>query len=171
MAGLTYRCPEDPENCPGGDEPGYCEEHLAPWEHMPEYADPAVPEAVPGASDPGTAGPGASGTGIAGTGVAVLFEGSILPVPPEGMRIGRTCPPWKSVPGFADLHQVSRVHAELYWKDGVLVINDLGSTNGTHVGGIEIDEPTPIPPGTALRLGHDVHLSVAELDEFGLPRT
>ncbi|TDC70798.1 FHA domain-containing protein [Actinomadura sp. GC306] len=167
MAGLTYRCPEDPENCPAGDEPGSCEEHFAPWEHMPEYAGPAVPEP----EDPGVPDADPAGSGTPATGVALLFEDTILPVPPEGMRIGRTCPPWKTVPGFADLHQVSREHAELYWRDGTLMINDLGSTNGTHVAGVEIGEPAPIPPGTLLRLGNDVHLTVAELDEFGFPRT
>ncbi|MBE1537054.1 FHA domain-containing protein [Actinomadura algeriensis] len=170
MAELTYRCPVEPDSCPAGDEPGSCEEHFEPWEFMPEYAPPAAPEA--GTPDGGTAADaGTGGPGGTGTEIALLFEGTILPVPPEGMRIGRTCSPWKTVPGFADLHQVSREHARLDWRDGVLMVTDLTSTNGTYVDGTEIAEPAPLRPGAALRLGENVHLTVAELDEFGLPRT
>ena len=50
---------------------------------------------------------------------------------------------------------VSRVHAELQIIDGIVHINDLGSTNGTFVNSRQLqpDTPTPLRKGDELLLG------------------
>lgn len=50
---------------------------------------------------------------------------------------------------------VSRVHAELEILDGIVHINDLGSTNGTFVNSRQLDAntPTPLRKGDELLLG------------------
>lgn len=47
---------------------------------------------------------------------------------------------------------VSRMHAELYRQGPLYVIRDLGSTNGTWLGGKRV-QYAPVGPGTVLRLG------------------
>lgn len=44
---------------------------------------------------------------------------------------------------------VSRVHAKLQYRDGVLYVTDLGSTNGTYVNGVRLDsfKDTPVHAG------------------------
>lgn len=49
--------------------------------------------------------------------------------------------------------QVSRKHCEIYEEDGMLVIDDLGSSNGTFVNQERIEEPTFLFPGELLRVG------------------
>ena len=51
-----------------------------------------------------------------------------------------------------DDRTVSRYHLELRMGSGGLVVEDLGSRNGTYLGGVRIDRAT-VPPGTRLRLG------------------
>ncbi|PJF22331.1 MAG: hypothetical protein CUN56_06535 [Phototrophicales bacterium] len=47
---------------------------------------------------------------------------------------------------------VSRQHAVITYRDGVFVINDLGSVNGTFVNDKPIDEPFPLFAGDTIRL-------------------
>lgn len=47
---------------------------------------------------------------------------------------------------------VSRRHAELFEKDGLLMIRDLGSLNGTRIDGQRIKE-APLPPGAEFSVG------------------
>lgn len=51
---------------------------------------------------------------------------------------------------------VSRRHAQITVEDATIILTDLGSTNGTLVNGNRIapNQPTPLPPGAALRLGN-----------------
>jgi pSer/pThr/pTyr-binding forkhead associated (FHA) protein len=64
---------------------------------------------------------------------------------------------------------VSAAHAKIQLREGVWVIDDLGSTNGTSVDGERIAEETPLSPGATLRIG-DVSLLFEPLDEgFRLP--
>ena len=49
--------------------------------------------------------------------------------------------------------QVSRTHCEIYEESGMLVVNDLGSSNGTYISGERIDEPTFLLPGETLQIG------------------
>jgi pSer/pThr/pTyr-binding forkhead associated (FHA) protein len=49
---------------------------------------------------------------------------------------------------------VSRKHCELFAADdGMLMIRDMGSLNGTFVGDARIGQPTPLPPGAVLTVG------------------
>lgn len=47
---------------------------------------------------------------------------------------------------------VSRRHAELFERDGLLMIRDLGSLNGTRVEGERVKE-APLPPGAEFTVG------------------
>lgn len=48
---------------------------------------------------------------------------------------------------------VSRQHCEIYEEQGRLVVNDMGSLNGTFVGDQRINEPTFLLPGELLTVG------------------
>lgn len=47
---------------------------------------------------------------------------------------------------------VSRQHAVISFRDGVFMVNDLGSSNGTFVNDQKIEEPFPLFAGDAIRL-------------------
>jgi DNA-binding NtrC family response regulator len=47
---------------------------------------------------------------------------------------------------------VSRYHLEVSVRPGGVLVSDLGSTNGTYVGGVRIERAI-VPPGTLLKLG------------------
>src|SRR3982750_4224682 len=50
--------------------------------------------------------------------------------------------------------EISRVHARVYRDaSGQLIVEDLGSTNGTFVNGNRIAAATPLAPGDELRVG------------------
>jgi pSer/pThr/pTyr-binding forkhead associated (FHA) protein len=49
--------------------------------------------------------------------------------------------------------ELSRRHASISRRDGHLVVEDLGSTNGTVVNGRRISEPTPTAPGDSIEVG------------------
>jgi DNA-binding winged helix-turn-helix (wHTH) protein len=51
---------------------------------------------------------------------------------------------------------VSRQHARITIARGAATIEDLGSTNGTHVNGTRISAPTRITPGDEFALGSEV---------------
>lgn len=59
---------------------------------------------------------------------------------------------------------VSTAHAKLQRREGVWVLVDLGSTNGTYVDGERIGTDTPIAPGTLVRFG-DVQLVFEPTDD------
>ena len=48
---------------------------------------------------------------------------------------------------------VSRLHAALVWRGGTLVLEDLGSSNGTWVNGERVLTPRSVAAGDALRFG------------------
>ena len=50
--------------------------------------------------------------------------------------------------------EISRRHARMFHAGGQLKIEDLGSTNGTYVGGRRIDEPETLKPGDIVWVGH-----------------
>lgn len=52
--------------------------------------------------------------------------------------------------------EISRRHAAIRLRDGALEIEDLGSTNGTHVNGSRISEPTRLSGGDSVKLGKTV---------------
>ncbi len=49
--------------------------------------------------------------------------------------------------------QVSRKHCELFEKKGLLLVKDLGSSNGTFVNGKKVDEQRVLEPGDELTIG------------------
>lgn len=51
--------------------------------------------------------------------------------------------------------RVSRRHCEFTVEDGVVVLRDLGSRNGTLLGGrpVTAETPVPVPPGAVVRVG------------------
>ncbi len=56
--------------------------------------------------------------------------------------------------------EVSRAHARLLTKPGGLIIEDLGSTNGTFVNKQRITSPRAISPGDEITLGESIVLGV-----------
>ena len=54
---------------------------------------------------------------------------------------------------WIDDESVSRRHARIVVGDGEVTIEDLGSKNGTRVGGRRIDRPTPLAEGDTLKIG------------------
>lgn len=50
----------------------------------------------------------------------------------------------------------STLHARVYAAEGGVLVDDLGSTNGTHVNGGRIDRPTPLHPGDRLQVGNTI---------------
>ncbi len=47
-------------------------------------------------------------------------------------------------------------HARLVPGDGVWLVEDLGSTNGTYLGSTKVTHPTPVPLGQQIRIGKTV---------------
>lgn len=47
----------------------------------------------------------------------------------------------------------SNRHARLVPRDGVWLVEDLGSTNGTYLGQSKVSRPTPVPLGQPIRIG------------------
>ncbi len=47
-------------------------------------------------------------------------------------------------------------HARISQQDGMWIVEDLGSTNGTYLGAHKLAGPTPMEPGVALRIGRTV---------------
>jgi hypothetical protein len=48
--------------------------------------------------------------------------------------------------------QVSRYHARITWQGDLFQVEDLGSKNGTHVNGQELQAPTPLQDGDELQI-------------------
>jgi len=73
----------------------------------------------------------------------------------EALELGRDCDGLLLAdPG------VSRRHARLDLRDGEVLIEDLGSTNGTLVGGLLITEPTVLAPGVQAVVGNGTEVVV-----------
>ena len=76
--------------------------------------------------------------------------GQDIPLEQE-LVIGRSTPGQGSLGGDSE---ISRVHARVYRDaSGQLMVEDLGSTNGTFVNGNRISAPTPLRAGDELRVG------------------
>lgn len=68
------------------------------------------------------------------------------------VSIGRG--PGNSLPLTDDY--VSTAHAQLILREGTWYVEDLGSTNGTHLDGMRLRAASPVPPGAAVRVGKTV---------------
>lgn len=55
---------------------------------------------------------------------------------------------------FADDTYLSSRHARVWSADGIAMVEDLGSTNGTQINGRRIDTATAIVPGDRVQMGH-----------------
>jgi pSer/pThr/pTyr-binding forkhead associated (FHA) protein len=69
---------------------------------------------------------------------------------------------------MADVLDVSRNHARLFWSGSDLYVVDLGSLNGTFVDGEPVTVPAPIRPGSRFRVA-DMEVELVQLDESGIP--
>ena len=58
--------------------------------------------------------------------------------------------------GLPDDTFASTLHARVYAADGGVLVEDLGSTNGTHVNGARIAKPTPLHIGDRLQVGSTI---------------
>ena len=86
----------------------------------------------------------------------IVTEGSL-----QGTRIGLTGAP--VLIGRADDSTLvltddyaSTRHARITMQDGMWVVEDLGSTNGTYLGPRKLDGPVPMEIGVPLRIGKTV---------------
>ncbi|MDE2005820.1 MAG: SpoIIE family protein phosphatase [Rhodospirillales bacterium] len=68
---------------------------------------------------------------------------------PAGLVIGRQAPADLVIP----LPDISRRHCRILLADDDAVLSDLGSTNGTRVGGMAIAGPTRLAEGATIQLG------------------
>lgn len=171
MATMRHRCPVDPA-CPEQDGPGYCDRHpLISLEPVRETPTPTTQPGEPPTATAGGAPPQARSA------VSVRFLGWVFAMPDDELVLGRIHGPLASVPGMAELTQVSRYHARLYWLGDVLYIQDGSpdgqpSTNHTYIDGVRVADRRRVAPGQRVRLGMDVDVELVaeDLDEFGMPR-
>ena len=77
------------------------------------------------------------------------LAGQQFPVTQPSVTIGRTA----GNDIVINDPEVSRRHARLTWDGQQFIIEDLGSTNGTFINGVQITAPQPVSSGAALRLG------------------
>jgi pSer/pThr/pTyr-binding forkhead associated (FHA) protein len=112
----------------------------------PGYADPGYGATV---MDPaGGYAPAAAGPLLFG--IEGPFTGQAVPLMSEQVAIGRD--PSQDLPLVGD-STASRRHAVLYYTNGSWVLRDEGSSNGTWVNGVRIQEQ-PLFPGDEVRIGH-----------------
>jgi pSer/pThr/pTyr-binding forkhead associated (FHA) protein len=102
-----------------------------------------------------SAPPPSQGSGRGPTHLMVT-EGSL-----QGTRIGLTGAPVligranDSTLVLTDDYASTR-HARISLQDGMWLVEDLGSTNGTYLGHRKLDGPTPMEVGVPLRIGKTV---------------
>ncbi len=164
MAAMTYRCPVDPEACGESSQPGFCPTHRGI--RLERVRAPFAGQAQAQVPAPSPDAPAAPASGQPRL-LAVRVLGSLMPVPPEGLLLGREAPDTRYLPGFADLRHVGRQHARLYWNLDALYLIDLGSQNKTFVNGRAISVPVALQPGQVFNLAGDADITVIELDENG----
>jgi hypothetical protein len=81
-------------------------------------------------------------------------SGQVFELPRSSISIGRD--PGNQV-GIQDA-QVSRLHARITPQGGLMVLEDMGSTNGTTVNGLSISGPHTLAHGDEIGLGDNVTL-------------
>jgi len=130
----------------------------------PAPAPAAVPAGMPSgrpapASPPAQPGPGGAGRARGGRGIptsVVVTEGrlagTVIPLTASAMLIGRN--PECALVLEDDF--ASGRHARIFHRDGGWWVEDLGSTNGTFLGGAKLTTVQPLTIGSALRIGRTV---------------
>lgn len=86
------------------------------------------------------------------TGHAIALKGKTL-------KIGRDA----GCDLVLDNPQISRVHAELFWKDSELFLRDLGSTNGVFINGKKIEE-SRLQSGDKILIGTQMYFKFVYQD-------
>src|SRR6201989_1773136 len=100
--------------------------------------------------------PASAPTGPRGPSQLIVTEGGL-----QGTRIGLTGAPVligranDSTLVLTDDYASTR-HARISLQDGMWVVEDLGSTNGTYLGQRKVDGPMPMEVGVPLRIGQTV---------------
>jgi pSer/pThr/pTyr-binding forkhead associated (FHA) protein len=79
--------------------------------------------------------------------------GKLLDIGPDPLTIGRDA---KQTLVFADDAEVSRVHARVSLAGNAVVMEDLGSTNGTFVNAKRITSPMTLRESSVLRVGRQI---------------
>ncbi len=87
--------------------------------------------------------------------------GIIFPVVGDRVRLGRE----EANDIKIQDAEVSRRHCELVWKDNALIVQDIGSSNGTFVNGTQVTTPTTLKAGDRIGLGQTI--LVLEFDPVG----
>lgn len=75
-------------------------------------------------------------------------SGVAYDIPDRGATLGRGDVEIQLEDPFA-----SARHAQITWQGQVLVLEDLGSTNGTYLNGEPLSGPQPLHPGDRIRIG------------------
>ncbi len=132
----------------------------------PPVAAPAPPAAAAPAPPPQAAAPAARGSAAAAPQLAKFLvrsgsmKGQRLLIKVPIVNIGRA--------DYCDLvipdDSVSSQHAKLTRREGIWVLTDLGSTNGTLVDGEKVEGEVPLAPGAFVRFG-DVQLVFEPTDD------
>jgi len=80
------------------------------------------------------------------------LRGTTLPLGSSAVLIGRA----PSCTLVLDDDYSSSRHARIFPQGGQWLVEDLGSTNGTFLGEVKVQQPTPVPPGAQVRIGQSV---------------
>ncbi|MCC2333942.1 FHA domain-containing protein FhaB/FipA [Cellulomonas wangsupingiae] len=80
------------------------------------------------------------------------LRGTTLPLGSSAVLVGRA----PSCTLVLDDDYSSSRHARIFPQGDRWFVEDLGSTNGTFVGEQRVDQPTPVPTGTPVRVGQSL---------------
>lgn len=80
------------------------------------------------------------------------LRGTTLPLTSSAILIGRA----PSCTLVLDDDYSSSRHARIFPSGDQWILEDLGSTNGTFIGNQRVSAPTPLVPGTQVRIGQSV---------------
>jgi hypothetical protein len=78
--------------------------------------------------------------------------GTVFPLTTDSVVLGRE----EGVDISLRDPEVSRQHARVSWQSGTYVLEDLGSTNGTFLNGMQITGQRPLRPGDSIGLGQTI---------------
>jgi hypothetical protein len=78
--------------------------------------------------------------------------GTVFPLSTDSVVLGRE----EGVDISLRDPEVSRQHARVSWQAGTYVLEDLGSTNGTFLNGMQITGQRPLRPGDSIGLGQTI---------------
>lgn len=85
------------------------------------------------------------------TPIAITWREQTMPLRGELIRMGRA--PQNEI--ILEAKNISRFHCQIKREQNRLVIEDLGSTNGTFVNEVRITEPHMLSVGDVVRVGHE----------------